>query len=585
MQINKSISRRLLVSVLSVYFVLTFIVTCAQIYADFKNTKDYISDELKNLEKTFSASLTRAIWELNTPQVVSISDGLLEIPMVRGVLIRDDNRELLTQGGGLTGMTSFTTSELSEEGLLISGKNGLFGYTFPLIFEFSGRTTQVGDVTLLSSREVVIERIFLTTIFLVISALVKTIFLILLFSMAFKKHLTNPLTELTNKIEHIDLANIEDSQLKVNQIDENELTVIQQSFNDLLGKFSRSQEELKQAQKQLLKTNDRLDQQNLMLEQEVAKKTANLSQAMMDLQKQKYQLETQQKNLKEEIETRRITETELVQKTQELERTIETLGMTQGKLIESEKLSALGGLIAGITHDVNTPIGVGVTATSYLSDKVLELEKKFEDKSLSATDLQSFISDSNQSIELLNNNLARASELISSFKQIAVDQASEAVRKINLKKYLNEIITSLKPKLKKANHTINIQCPDDIDMKVPAGAVSQIFTNFLLNSVIHGFEGVENGQINISIEECDDEDMICITYADNGHGVSEEQLNKLFDPFYTTKRDDGGSGLGTNIAYNLVKQTLHGEIHASSKEGEGLIYNIKLPKELKDAMA
>jgi methyl-accepting chemotaxis protein len=285
MQINKSISRRLLVSVLSVYFVLTFIVTCAQIYADFKNTKDYISDELKNLEKTFSASLTRAIWELNTPQVVSISDGLLEIPMVRGVLIRDDNRELLTQGGGLTGMTSFTTSELSEEGLLISGKNGLFGYTFPLIFEFSGRTTQVGDVTLLSSREVVIERIFLTTIFLVISALVKTIFLILLFSMAFKKHLTNPLTELTNKIEHIDLANIEDSQLKVNQVDENELTVIQQSFNDLLGKFSRSQEELKQAQKQLLKTNDRLDQQNLMLEQEVAKKTANLSQAMMDLQK------------------------------------------------------------------------------------------------------------------------------------------------------------------------------------------------------------------------------------------------------------------------------------------------------------
>lgn len=505
--------------------------------------------------------------------------------MVRGVLIRDDNRELLTQGGGLTGMTSFTTSELSEEGLLISGKNGLFGYTFPLIFEFSGRTTQVGDVTLLSSREVVIERIFLTTIFLVISALVKTIFLILLFSMAFKKHLTNPLTELTNKIEHIDLANIEDSQLKVNQVDENELTVIQQSFNDLLGKFSRSQEELKQAQKQLLKTNDRLDQQNLMLEQEVAKKTANLSQAMMDLQKQKYQLETQQKNLKEEIETRRITETELVQKTQELERTIETLGMTQGKLIESEKLSALGGLIAGITHDVNTPIGVGVTATSYLSDKVLELEKKFEDKSLSATDLQSFISDSNQSIELLNNNLARASELISSFKQIAVDQASEAVRKINLKKYLNEIITSLKPKLKKANHTINIQCPDDIDMKVPAGAVSQIFTNFLLNSVIHGFEGVENGQINIAIEECDDEDMICITYSDNGHGVSEEQLNKLFDPFYTTKRDEGGSGLGTNIAYNLVKQTLHGEIQASSKEGEGLTYNIKLPKELKDAVA
>lgn len=583
MQLSKSISRRLLISVLSVYFVLTLIVTAVQIYADFSNTKNYISDELKNLEKTFSASLTRAIWELNMLQVVSISDGLLEIPMVRGVIIRDDNRELLAQGGGLQDISSYTTSELSGEGIFISGNDGLFGYTFPLIFEFSGRTTQVGDVTLLSSREEVIERILLTTVILVLSAIIKTIFLIVLFSMAFRKHLTTPLNELTHKVEHIDLNNLSESKIEIYQLDDNELSVIQQSFNDLLGKFSTSQEELKQAQKQLLKTNDKLDQQNLMLEQEVAKKTANLSQAMMDLQKQKYQLETQQKNLKEEIETRRVTETELVEKTQELERTIETLSRTQGKLLESEKLSALGGLIAGITHDVNTPIGVGVTATSYLSDKVIELEKKFNEKSLSAADLKTFIHDGYQSIELLNNNLARASELISSFKQIAVDQASEAVRKINLKRYINEIITSLKPKLKKANHSIDVDCPDDIEMIVPAGAVSQIFTNFLINSVIHGFDGIENGEIKIVVEDLKESDAINVTYSDNGHGVSEQAMKKLFDPFYTTKRDEGGSGLGTNIAYNLVKQTLHGEISASSKKGEGLTYKMKLPKITKES--
>ncbi|MDU0113120.1 ATP-binding protein [Psychrosphaera aquimarina] len=580
MQPSKSISRRLLVSVLSVYFILTFVVTCAQIYADYSNTKDYISHELRNLEKTFSASLTRAIWELNTPQVVSISEGLLEIPMVEGVLIRDDNRELLTQMGGIANFTDFQGTELSEVGAVISGKDGLFGYTFPLIFEFSGRTTQVGDVTLFSSREIVISRIMLSILFLIASAIIKTICLVVLFSIAFKKYLTKPLGELTEKIEKIDMENIDDAQIQIDQEEENELTVIKHSFNDLMAKVSSSQTELKHAQKQLVKTNDRLDQQNLMLEQEVAKKTANLSQAMMDLQKQKYQLETQQKTLKEEIETRRGTESKLLHQTTELEHTIETLGMAHGKLVESEKLAALGGLVAGITHDVNTPIGVGVTATSYLSDRLSELDKKFHDKSLSANDMKNFIDEGNQSIELLNNNLNRASELIASFKQIAVDQASEAIRTINLKEYLNEIITSLKPKLKKSAHEINIDCPDDIIMKVPAGAISQIFTNFLLNSVIHGFDGRENGQIDIVIKDCGD--TVKIEYKDNGNGISKEQLNRLFDPFYTTKREQGGSGLGTNIAYNLVKQTLDGEIEAESELEKGLTYRLELPKVKKD---
>lgn len=581
MRPNKSISRRLLVSVLSVYFILTFIVTCAQIYADYSNTKDFISNELKNLEKTFSESLTRAIWELNTPQVASISEGLLEIPMVEGVLIRDDNRELLTQIGNISNVENFTSNALSDEGSVISEADGLFGYTFPLIFEFSNRTTQVGDVTLFSSREIVISRIILSVLFLIASAIVKTIFLIVLFSLAFKKHLTSPLTELTEKIEKLDLESIEDAQVQVNQADENELSIIQHSFNELIKRVASSQSELKLAQKQLIKSNDKLDQQNLMLEQEVAKKTANLSQAMMDLQKQKYQLEVNQKDLKEEIETRRKTESELVNKTTELEKTVDTLSMAQGKLVESEKLAALGGLVAGITHDVNTPIGVGVTATTYLHDRIQELGKRFEEKSLKATDMKTFIDEGNQSIELLHNNLNRASELIASFKQIAVDQASEAIRTINLKTYLKEIITSLKPKLKKANHEIKINCDEHIMLKVPAGAISQIFTNFLMNSVLHGFDGMPHGKININIE--DKGEHVAIEYSDNGRGVSQQQLKMLFEPFYTTKREEGGSGLGTNIAFNLVKQTLDGDIEAFSEEGKGLTYKLEFPKEKKEA--
>ena len=580
MQATKSISRRLLVSVLSVYFVLTFIVTCIQIVAEYSNTKNYISNELRTLENTFSASLTRAIWELNTPQVVSISEGLIAIPMIEGVLIRDDNCELLTQMGEVSNFEASQNCGSGESGEVITGADGLFGYRFPLIFEFSGRTTQVGDVTLFSSRDVVIGRIIVSIYFMIGSAVAKTAFLIGLFLLAFRKHLTNPLGHLVDQIERIDLEHLGTTQLQVTELEDSELSVIQNSFNNLLSKVSSSQDELKQAQKQLLKTNDMLDQQNLMLEQEVAKKTANLSQAMMDLQKQKYQLETQQKTLKEEIETRRETEKELVDKTTELEASIENLSLAHGKLVESEKLAALGGLVAGIAHDVNTPIGVGVTATSFLADRLNDIAKKFEDKSLSASDMKSFVTESQQSIELLNNNLNRASELIASFKQIAVDQASEAIRTINFKSYLQEIITSLKPKLKKSQHTITVECPDDIMMKVPAGAISQIFTNFLLNSVIHGFDGIEQGHIVITV--IDQGDAVDIVYKDDGCGVPQDQLDKLFDPFYTTKREEGGSGLGTNIAYNLVKQTLNGEIEAESTVGQGLIYRLKLPKELQE---
>ncbi len=576
MKPTKSISRRLLVSVLSVYFVLTFAVTCIQVVAEYTNTKSYISNELRTLENTFSGSLTRAIWELNTPQVISISEGLLAIPMIEGVLIRDDSGELLTQMGNVEFDLDKKHRNLSDKGMMISGKDGLFGYSFPLIFEFSGRSTQVGDVTLFSSRDVVVDRIIVSIYFMVGSAFAKTTFLILLFLMAFRKHLTTPLDELVDQIEHLDLNNLANEKLDVGDLEDSELSVIQKSFNKMITVFAASQNELRQAEKQLIKSNDMLDQQNLVLEQEVAKKTANLSQAMMDLQKQKYQLETNQNKLKEEIETRTQTEAKLRTQANELESSISNLRMAHSRLVESEKFAALGGLVAGITHDVNTPIGVSVTATSVLADRLNQIEKKLEDQTLSANDMAIYMSDSRQSVELLTTNLQRASELIASFKQIAVDQASEAERLINLKDYLNEIVTSLKPELKKGQHQVVIQCPDDLKLSVPAGAVSQIFTNFLINSVIHGFSDIKNGEISIKVT--DNVDQLDITYSDNGHGVTSDQLALLFEPFYTTTRNSGGSGLGTNIAFNLVQQALGGEITAESKPDEGLTYKIRIPK-------
>jgi signal transduction histidine kinase len=304
---------------------------------------------------------------------------------------------------------------------------------------------------------------------------------------------------------------------------------------------------------------------------------------MMDLQQQKYELEKQKLTLTEEIDLRRQTEQELLTKQKELERYLDELNMAQERLVGSEKMAALGGLVAGITHDINTPVGIGVTATSFLQERLHQLEAAYQAKTLSPKALEEFINEAKQSTSLLTTNLDRASELVASFKQIAVDQASEAVRTINFKEYLAEVVRSLHPKIKKTKHDINISCPEDLTLNLPAGAISQIFTNLIMNSLIHGFEGIDKGSIDIEIT--DDNDDVRILYRDNGRGVSAIQLEKLFDPFFTTKRDQGGSGLGTHITLNLVKQTLNGDIEVTSQEGKGLVYAISFPKNMQAPLA
>tara|TARA_Y100001963_G_scaffold81282_1_gene112718 strand:- start:141 stop:1889 length:1749 start_codon:yes stop_codon:yes gene_type:complete len=577
---HKSLSRKLLTKVLSVYFILTFVVTLGQIVAEYFNTKDHINGELETLQQTFSGSLTRAIWELNTQQAMIIADGLLAIPAIEGIIVRDDSGAVITQLGRYINIQERFSTQLVREGVrLTEQQSGIFGYTFPLIFEFSGRATQVGDVTLFSSRAVVIDRIKVGIYFLVGNAMLKTTFLIILFLMAFRKQLTLPLTELTQQIEDLGLDQLDGAKVEIQHDDTSELSVMADAFNRLIGRVQDYKNQLETTQKQLLLSNEKLDQQNLMLEQEVARKTSGLSQAMMDLQQQKQELEVKQQSLREEIERRRHTEGALRGKQTELEKIVDDLKQAQDRLVQSEKMAALGGLVAGITHEVNTPVGIGVTATSFLAEKLQALSVAYADKTLTPKMLEHFIEEASQGTELLQSNLIRASELIASFKQIAVDQTSEAVRTINLADYLHEVIRSLQPNFKKTHHQIEVNCPDNIVLSCPAGAISQIFTNLLMNSLIHGFEDMEDGLVRITV--LDEDDNVDIKYSDNGKGLSPDQLEKLFHPFFTTKRDQGGSGLGTHITYNLVRQTLGGSIQVSSEPGKGLHYHICFPKNLK----
>lgn len=574
-----SISRKLLSKVLSFYFVLTFIVTGVQIIAEYNAAKTQINEDLRTLEKTFSGSLTRAVWELNTQQAKDIAEGLYNIPMIKGILVTDENEQTIIGLGEVGQSDSYNANLAIEDTSEVSFKHinsvtdELFGYQFDLIFQFSGRTTKVGSVTLLSSNQVVFNRIEVGLYFLIGNAMVKTAALVLLFSLAFQKLLTTPLNELTEQINQLDLDDPEASKLHSVTYDKNELNVLEDAYNNLIDELVLFKDKLALTQQDLVMANQRLDEQNLILEQEVAKKTSSLSTTMLKMEMQQRELLQQQSQLKDENNRRRKTELILTNTNKDLQSSIQELHKAQERLLDAEKMAVLGGLSAEVSHEVNTPIGVGITSTTYLADLITKLEHEFNSQKLTKRTFEEFIGNANQSVNLLINNLSRASDLISSFKQVAVDQTSDKIRLVNIGHYIDEVIHSLHPKLKKTSHSIKVNCADNIEVQVHAGALSQIFTNLIINSIIHGFENINRGEIRIDVSY--NRDRLHITYQDNGNGLTKDQKERLFDPFYTTKSGAGGSGLGTHIIYSLVTDSLNGTIDVESEPNQGLTYHIE----------
>jgi len=546
-------------------------VTAGQIFTEYLNAKSHIEGELKTLKNTFSTALTRAIWELNTLQAKSIASGLMELPIVEGVQIRDEDSQYIAD----LGRTSRSFGESITRGEVRDHAGGTFGYSFPLIFEFSGRTSLVGDVTLYSSSAIIFSRIEVGIFLLIGNAIVKTAFLVFLFMSTFRTMLTNPLNELTQQITDFNLDHPESSKLDLSIDEDNELKVLETSYNKLIDEMIEFQSKLTGTQNELQQANLRLDDQNISLEEEVAKKTATLSRIMMDLEQQKDELLINQRELRQENENRQFIEDELRKRNTELATSMETIQMAKDQLVESERMASLGGLVAGIAHDVNTPLGVSVTATSFLHDRVKKLQAVYDEKKLTGNTMTSFLSEAEQTITLLTNNLNRASDLISSFKQVAVDQTSEAEREINVSEYLTEVVQSLAPNFKKTQHSIDIHCPDDLSIKCAPGVLAQILTNMIMNSLTHGFEDKPKGAIKLEILEQDNN--LIINYSDDGIGLDEATLKRHFDAFFTTRRGKGGSGLGTHIMYNLVTQTLGGGIEAFSQPGKGLQYKITIP--------
>ncbi len=353
-----------------------------------------------------------------------------------------------------------------------------------------------------------------------------------LLALRLQRIVTGPIEQLADFLQRT--SRQRDYSARAEQSNINELCVLSDAVNIMLSRIQEYMQKQRQAEEQHRKLNASLE--DMVSQRTLALKDAN----------------------------------------QELIQTLEKLHQFQRQIVQNEKMASLGDMVAGVAHEVNTPIGLGVTASTMMLDRLSVIEREFENKTLKASTMKKFLVESQENLNIIYRNLNRAAELISSFKQVAVDQSTETSRSFCFAQLVNEILLSLRPRLKKFQHNVNIECDPTLTVETKAGPINQILINLIMNSIIHGFEGINDGQIDICAELVTS-NKLKLVYRDNGKGIPKDIRKRIFDPFVTTKRGQGGSGLGMHLVYNLVTQALNGSISLTSEEGRGVEFVIVFP--------
>lgn len=505
---------KLLTAILICSSAITLLATVTQLYLDYKNELSTIEERIQQIEASSLDSLSSSLWEINPEQIQIQLDGLKQLPDVEFLELTTPFGEHFTSGSPPPGKR-------------------LVQRQYPLIHEEEARTYKLGNLELTISLEQVYQRLEDRVLVILTTQGIKTFLVSIFILYLFHRLITQHLGTMARYARRLKL--------------------------DRLGTPLR-------IHRPRSKKDDELSQ--------VVNAMNEMRESMLGDMQRRAEAEKELEQLNAELELRVQNRTEELQQTnQELRTTLDELRTTQEKLIESEKMAALGGLVAGVAHEINTPIGIGYTAASFLKT---QSEQQLQINQLTASQ-QKFTELALESSDLISHHLERAAQLVSAFKRVSVDQSSEQRRHFSLQEYLDEIVLSLKPRLKKTHHQISINCQEGIILDSYPGAYYQVMTNLILNSLIHGFENTDHGHIEIAAEVNDN--RLRLTYRDNGIGIPKGFERRLFEPFVTTKRNQGCSGLGMHIAFNLVTQLLNGDISCIQDDQQGAYFLVELPIE------
>lgn len=478
----------------------------------------------KEEEKQFHARVV----EIQSSHMTSLANALWHF----------DSKQIAVQGEGISNLYYIGYVRISSDDNTLYETGEVSDLPeddhFLIPIEHTGRV--IGELEIGFARDRILENIIQSAREIIFMQVLAGLLLAILLLWRVHHIITRHLIDLNRQLgEKIAPNTHQFLTLDRNQYDD-ELSALVNSFNQLTNELNGELKSKEEAQQALAETNNQL-------EQRVEERTENLQDAI-----------------------------------DELHNTLENLRNTQSQLIESEKLSSLGGMVAGVAHEINTPIGLCITTHSFIKDLFKEMKQRFDDGSISKSNFTEFMLNMEESVDILSKNLERAAKLVKSFKHVSEDQAGEAARKFNLDEYLQEILSTLHPKLKMTNHLVNIRCADDIEIQGYPGALSQVITNLVMNSLLHGFENIDQGTITIEVERHNDQ--IEILYADDGQGLSKEAQVKIFEPFFTTKRGYGGTGLGMHLVYNLVNQALQGTIQLQ-QASQGCAFTITIPIQIR----
>jgi len=266
---------------------------------------------------------------------------------------------------------------------------------------------------------------------------------------------------------------------------------------------------------------------------------------------------------------------ELIALNKKLKHTLNELEHTQDKLIESEKMASLGSIVAGVAHEINTPLGIALTGITYFDSISLHIRELYGENDMSQDEFETYLNKTEEISEQIVANITRASNLVQAFKQISVDQTHEEKRRFYIKEYTDGLILSISSQIKKTQLIIHNNIPKDIKINTYPGAYGQVITNLIMNSILHGYINEKKGHIYIELKE--EATQAVLSYKDDGKGINAKELPYIFDAFFTTKKSSGGTGLGLNILYNIVQKQFKGEVNCTSEINKGVHFTITIP--------
>jgi ligand-binding sensor domain-containing protein/signal transduction histidine kinase len=258
-------------------------------------------------------------------------------------------------------------------------------------------------------------------------------------------------------------------------------------------------------------------------------------------------------------------------------RAFRQLELTQSKLVEQEKMAALGSLVAGVAHELNTPLGNGLLMASSMHDMTTRFLEQVRANNLRRSELEKFCDSAITSSNILVRNLTNAATLVTSFKQIAVDQTSDQRRVFDLRTFCEDVVHTLSSRIKHDGHTLQLDIPANVEMDSYPGSLGQVLSNLIINAIVHGYDGVKNKVLRVDVALIEN-NTIRLSVSDNGHGITEENMTHIFEPFFTTRLGKGGSGLGLHICYNIVSTMLGGTIEVESHVGVGTTFSLVIPR-------